>query len=210
MDTRLRRRGLVASATFRVVSASATPDPVALLADARRELARLPAALEAMLADLDDALWRARPAPKEWSPVEIVCHLRDEETEDFGMRVRAILDGVREYARIDPERWAVERRYHEADPHAALAALLERRAASLAFLRHVDPQRLTRAIEHPRVGPMSGLDFVAAWVAHDRLHLAQLAATLARTGADHWAPLRSEYAGPIPYPPPVSQPPQNA
>jgi len=36
-------------------------------------------------------------------------------------------------------------------------------------------------------------------VAHDRLHLAQLAATLARTWANRWAPLRSEYAGPIPY-----------
>lgn len=48
---------------------------------------------------------------------------------------------------------------------------------------------------------MSGLDLVAAWVTHDRLHLAQLAATLARTGANRWAPLRTEYAGPIPYPP---------
>ena len=186
------------------------PDPIALLADARRELARLPAILEAMLGDLADALWRARPAPKEWSPVEIVCHLRDEETEDFGMRVRAILDGVSEYTRIEPERWALERRYHEAEPNAALAALLERRAASLAFLRHVDPQRLTRTIEHPRVGRLSGLDFVAAWVTHDRLHLAQLAATLARTGADRWVPLHTEYAGPIPYPPPISQSPKDA
>jgi len=42
-----------------------------------RELARLPMILEGMLADLDDALWRARPAPKEWSPVEIVCYLRE-------------------------------------------------------------------------------------------------------------------------------------
>lgn len=179
----------------------ATPDPAVLLADARRELARLPAILEAMLTDLDDALWRAKPAPKEWSPVEIICHMRDEETEDFSMRVHAILDGTREYAQIDPERWAVERRYHEAEPQAALAALLERRAASLAFLRHVQAERLTRTIEHPRRGRLSGLDFVAAWVTHDRLHLAQLAATLARTGADRWAPLRSEYAGPIPYPP---------
>ena len=44
------------------------------------------------------------------------------------------------------------------------------------------------------------LDLLAAWVTHDLLHLAQLAATLARTGADRWAPLRTEYAGPIPYP----------
>jgi len=36
-------------------------------------------------------------------------------------------------------------------------------------------------------------------VTHDRLHLAQLAATLARLGARRWTPLRAEYAGPIPY-----------
>ena len=176
-----------------------TPDPAALLAGACRELARLPAVLGATLADLDDALWRARPAPKEWSPVEIVCHLRDEEVEDFGARVRAILDGAERFARIDPERWAVERRYHEAEPRVVLTALLERRAASLAFLAGVEPPRLARAIEHPRLSRMSGLDLLAAWVTHDRLHLAQLAATLARTGADSWAPLRTEYAGPIPY-----------
>jgi ATP-dependent helicase YprA (DUF1998 family) len=112
-----------------------------------------------------------------------------------------ILDGGEAFERIDPERWATERRYREAEPDEALAALLERRAASLAFLGSVEAVRLARAIEPLRLGRMSGLDLVAAWVTHDRLHLAQLAATLARTGADQWAPLRAEYAGPIPYPP---------
>jgi hypothetical protein len=177
-----------------------------LVSRARRELARLPAILPALLADFDQPLWRARPALTEWSPVEIVCHLRDEEVEDFGARVRAILDGAGVFERIDPERWAVERRYHEAEPQAALAAFLERRADSLAFLGGVEPWRLARAIELPRLGPMSGLDLVAAWVTHDRLHLAQLAATLARTGADGWAPLRTDYAGPIPYPPDRQEP----
>jgi hypothetical protein len=177
-----------------------------LLSCARRELARLPAVLEGLLADLDEPLWRARPAPTEWSPVEIVCHVRDEEVEDFGARVRAILDGADVFERIDPARWAVERRYHEAEPGAALAALRERRAASLAFLGAIESARLAHAIEQPRLGRMSGLDLVAAWVTHDRLHLAQLAATLARTGADRWAPLRVEYAGPIPYPPDRQEP----
>jgi uncharacterized damage-inducible protein DinB len=177
------------------------PEPSAVLALARRELARLPVILDAMLAELDEEAWRARPAANEWSPVEIVCHLRDEEVEDFAARVRVIVEGAEAFARIDPARWAVDRKYHEADPHAALSAFKERRASSLVFLAGVDPQRLTRAIEPPRLGRMSGLDLVAAWVTHDRLHLAQLAATLARTGADGWAPLRTEYAGPIPYPP---------
>ena len=53
-----------------------------LLVEARRELARLPAVLEALLAGLDPPDARTRPAPDEWSPVEILCHLRDEETEE--------------------------------------------------------------------------------------------------------------------------------
>jgi hypothetical protein len=170
-----------------------------VLASARRDLARLPAALEALLTDLDDGLWRARPAPGEWSPVEIVCHLRDEEAEDFVARLRVVLEGGTRFTPIDPEGWAVERRYRDQDPRAALAALDERRATSLKFLATTEPELLARAVDHKRLGRLSGLDLVAAWVTHDRLHLAQLAATLARLGADRWAPLRAEYAGPIPY-----------
>jgi hypothetical protein len=182
-----------------VSSGPATPEPGVVLASARRELARLPTLLDTLLGGLEAATWRARPAPAEWSPVEIVCHLRDEEVEDFGARVRVIVAGGTGFAPIDPERWAVERRYREADPREALASLNERRAASLAFLGTITADSLTATVGHPRAGPLSGLDLVVAWVAHDRLHLGQLAGTLARLWADRWAPLRSDYAGPIPY-----------
>ena len=178
----------------------------ALLADARRALGHMPALLDAFLSGLDDEAARMRPAPDEWSPVEIVCHLRDEETEDFGARVRVILDGAAEFVRIDPERWVVERRYREARLAEALAAFRSHREESLRLLASAAPE-LLRALgaSRPlgRLGPLSGLDLVAAWVAHDRIHLAQLAGTLARNWASRWAPLRSEYAGPIPYPPPA-------
>jgi hypothetical protein len=173
--------------------------PADLLARASDELARVPDALSRLLGGLDAAAWRARPAPAEWAPVEIVCHLRDEETEDFGARVRVVVEGGTAFTPIDPERWAVERRYLEADGPAALAEFRARRGVSLAFLATVAPERLTATVTHPRTGGLSGLDILAAWVAHDRLHLAQLAATLARGWADRWAPLRCDYAGPIPY-----------
>jgi hypothetical protein len=175
----------------------ATIDPVALLTAARAELARLPAVLTPLVAGLDAGMWRQRPAPAEWSPIEIVCHLRDEEVEDFGARVRVIVEGGTAFSPIDPESRAVQRRYVDANPAAAMAALGERRAASVAYLETVDPARLTRAIEHPRTGRLSGLDLLAAWVAHDRLHLAQLTATLARLWADRWALFRTEYAAAI-------------
>jgi hypothetical protein len=179
-------------------------DSSALLGDSRHELARLLPALDALLAGLDEATWHARPAPAEWAPVEIVCHLRDEETEDFGARLRVVVLGEASFTPIDPERWAVERRYGEAAPDEALAALRSRRAESLAWLGTLDAAALRGAVRHPQGVTLSGLDLLAAWVCHDRLHLAQMAATLARLWASRWAPLRVGYAGPIPYEPPRS------
>jgi hypothetical protein len=174
-------------------------DAAVLLDEARRELARLLPLLDLLLADLDDAAWRARPAPGEWSPLEIVCHLRDEEAEDFGARVRVVAEGGTAFVPVDPERWVEERRYRDADPGAARATLRAGREESLRFLAGVSAGRLARAVPHPRLGALSGLDVLAAWVGHDRLHLRQLAGTLARQWADRWAPLRVDYAGPIPY-----------
>jgi len=85
-------------------------EPRDVLTSARIELARFPLVLDALLKDLDEAGWRARPAPAEWAPVEIVCHLRDEEVEDFGARLRVVLDGGEHFTTIDPERWATDRR----------------------------------------------------------------------------------------------------
>ena len=166
---------------------------------ARAELARFPATLENLLAGLDASGWRARPAPKEWAPVEIVCHLRDEEDEDFAARVRVSAEGGTAFAPIDPEGWAVARRYLDADGPATVAEFSRRRAISVRWLDTLAVERLAHHVAHRRAGQLSGLDVLAAWVAHDRLHLAQLAATLARNWATHWAPLRTDYAGPIPY-----------
>lgn len=170
-----------------------------LLNETRRELARFSTLLELLVGELDEATWRARPAPGEWAPVEIVCHLRDEETEDFGARLRVILEGGARFEPIDPERQAVARRYQQANPSEALAAFQARRMISLELLDSVQPDRLLGTAETPSGRRLSGLDLLASWVAHDRLHLQQLAGTLARRWADRWAPLQVEYAGPIPY-----------
>jgi hypothetical protein len=174
-------------------------DPRDVLAGARRELARFPTVLQGLLTDLEPSAWRARPASAEWAPLEIVCHLRDEEVEDFGARIRVVVEGGAGFTPIDPERWAVERRYLEDDGPRALASFLERRAMTLRALETIDPARLTAKVAHHRTGGLSGLDILAAWVEHDLLHLMQLAATLARGWATRWAHLYTEYAGPIPY-----------
>jgi hypothetical protein len=165
----------------------------------RRELARLPGIIDALLTEVDDETWRSRPVPNEWSPVEIVCHMRDEEREDFGARIRVIAAKGTEFLRIDPEQWAKDRNYGAEDPRAAVMALKQARRDNTAFLALLEPERLLHVVDQPRLGKMSGLDLAVAWVTHDRLHLAQLMATLARLGADRWKPLRADYAGPLPF-----------
>jgi hypothetical protein len=176
-------------------------DPDSVLHAARLALAGLPPLLDAMVADLDEAIARTRPAADEWAPIEILCHLRDEETEDFGARLRAVIEGHGAFAPIDPEGWVEVRRYREAGLGEVLADLRRRRGASLAFLASIQPERLSNALPQRSLGEISGLDLVVAWATHDRLHVAQLAATLARLWATRWAPLKAEYAGPIPYAP---------
>jgi len=176
-------------------------DPEELLAASRLELARLPGLLGALLGDLEEAPARSRPAPGEWAPIEILCHLRDEETEDFGARLRAVVEGATAFTPIDPEGWVEARRYRDSRVADVLGALHKRRASSLSFLANIDTARLRQSIEHGRLGRLSGLDILSAWVAHDRLHLCQLSATLVRLWASRWESLRVDYAGPIPYAP---------
>src|SRR5262245_17328374 len=105
-----------------------------LLSDAWRELARLPRVLEDLVGDLESTIARVRPAPDEWSPIEILCHLRDEEAEDFGARLRAVLEGAPEFSPIDPERWVEARRYRDAKLDEVLHELTTQRALIVDFL----------------------------------------------------------------------------
>jgi DinB superfamily len=184
----------------RTLRAKVAIDPEDVLGSSRRELARLPSILSALVNDLDPSTAGTRPATGEWAPIEILCHLRDEEAEDFGARLRAVLDGHAELPSIDPEGWVEARRYRDVPLGQALSDFLDRRAASLHFLTTIAPDRLRASAPHPSAGRLSGMDLLVAWVAHDHLHLQQLAATLARLWADRWTPLNVQYAGPIPYP----------
>ena len=142
-------------------------DPRELLVETRRELARFAELLPMLVAGLEGAAWRARPRPAEWSPVEIVCHLRDEEVDDFGARLRVILAGDARFAPNDPEQNAVTRRYRDADPAEALAAFVTRRRVTLDLLAATPPDRLAttaasgRAASHAATISSRGLGTVA-------------------------------------------------
>src|SRR5260370_29023077 len=57
---------------------------------------------------------RVRPSPAAWSVLEVVCHLCDEEREDFREHLDFILHRQNEeWHAIDTEGWVTKRKYIE-------------------------------------------------------------------------------------------------
>ncbi|MDP2956891.1 MAG: DinB family protein [Longimicrobiales bacterium] len=152
---------------------------------------------QSQLHGVSDAQARWKPAPDQWSLLEVVAHLADEELLDFRTRLDLTLHRPgEEWPRIDPERWATERRYNEGDPVEALGRFVAERRRSVAWLDSLGGRDWAVAHAHPRLGPIRAGDLLASWLAHDLIHVRQInrlhRAWLETTLAPDFKP---EYAG---------------
>jgi len=139
------------------------------------QLERHGSVLRALLTDLSPAEITWKQAPEKWCPLEVVCHLYDEEREDFRARLRSTLERPEApWPKIDPAAWVAERRYMEQDFGNMLNKFLEERQRSLEWLREQDHAPWTNAYIHPKVGPVSCELLLTNWVAHDLHHIRQL------------------------------------
>jgi hypothetical protein len=133
-----------------------------------------------------------RPAPEKWSMVEVLCHLADEEREDFRLRFDLTLHRPDEpWPTIDPQAWVAERAYGSRGLADALADFLAERERSIAWLRSLGRPDLSIARQHPRVGPIHAGDLLLSWLNHDLLHVRQLVGILQAQSK----PFSSGYAG---------------
>jgi hypothetical protein len=131
--------------------------------------------IEAQVAGVGDEQARWKPDPAQWSILEVVCHLADEEVEDFRTRLDLTLHRPGEaWPSIDPEGWAIERRYNEKELAESLERFLTRRAETLVWLGGLTAPDWERAYQHPRFGPIRAGDLLISWVAHDHIHIRQL------------------------------------
>lgn len=147
-------------------------------ADLIDRLARFPAALQAAAAIASDPDTRWKPAPEHWSILEIVCHLADEEAEDFAVRLRATFEGA-PWPPLDFDNIAQRRGYSTRDLAAELARFESQRAANMKWLRSIAASAdFTTAHQHAKLGPIAAGDLLTSWAAHDALHLRQIAKRL--------------------------------
>jgi len=121
-------------------------------------------------------------AEGKWTIREIIGHLIDGEETDWMPRARIILaQGANR--RFEPyDRF----RHRKRNATRTLESLLEEfaslRAANLRVLQswNLSDAQLDLTGEHPRLGPVTLRQLLAAWVAHDLGHVAQVARVMAK------------------------------
>ena len=139
------------------------------------ELARNEGVFQKLLAGKSPETYHWRPAPEKWSLLEIVCHLYDEEREDFRARVRHVLETPElPLPRFNPIAWVTERHYAAQDYEEMLARFLAERRNSVAWLESLVSPNWATAYEHPTLGPQTAGMFLVNWLAHDYLHIRQV------------------------------------
>jgi hypothetical protein len=143
--------------------------------------------------EAEQASWK--PTPEQWSMLEVVNHLADEEVEDFRRRLDLTLNRPGEpWPAIDPPGWAVERRYNERSLDESFARFVDERQHSVAWLRTLAAPEWERAYAHPR-GSIRAGDLLASWLDHDLIHIRQLTRLHHQWLVHQAEPYLTDYAG---------------
>jgi len=128
-----------------------------------------------LLEPVSPEIYRWRPAASSWSLLEVVCHLYDEEREDFRTRTRLALNGGKgDFHSIRPVQWVREREYHKQDFVRVREEFLKERSRSVRWLRSLQSPDWDAAFEHRELGRMSARKMLANWLAHDYHHIRQI------------------------------------
>ena len=167
-----------------------SPDPVADVAGYQRHLLallgnddpadvqeRTPDAVRGLIAEAGPRL-RRRPAPTEWSPLELLGHLQDAEIAMSG-RYRWVLSQDRpSLLGYDQDLWVDRLRHNADEPAELLEVFATLRAANLRLWARSAAEDRARAGMHAERGAES-YDLMFRMIAgHDRFHLDQMRETL--------------------------------
>ncbi|MEZ4860520.1 MAG: DinB family protein [Caldilineaceae bacterium] len=161
-----------------------------------RQLAHNAQSIRALLLGVTEDQARWKPSADDWSMLEVINHLYDEEREDFRQRIEYLLFRPGEVpAPIDPTGWVTERGYNQRDLARSLQQFLAERAHSVAWLHGLNEPAWDTTYNHPSGFSVTARDFLVNWAAHDLLHLRQLVELHYHWHQQQVAPLSLAYAG---------------
>ncbi len=144
--------------------------------------AATPATLRTLIAEAGDDL-RTRPEPAEWSVIELIGHMVDAELAS-SMRYRWILaEPEPDLVPYDQDLWA-NRLHSTGEPVDHLLPVFDAlRAANLRLWQASSSADRARVGQHLERGPESYELTFRLLAGHDRVHVAQARAGLARIRA---------------------------
>ena len=141
----------------------------------RVELAYNAETIKRLLAGVRQEEAQQKPDVESWSVLEVVCHLYDEEREDFRQRLDILLHRPDEkWPPINPVGWVTERNYNAQNLAEMIEKWTAEREKSLLWLDSLSDSNWEREAPTPFGFNMRPGDMLASWVAHDILHLRQL------------------------------------
>ena len=138
--------------------------------------------VRALLDGIDDRVAASNEGGETFSPFDVVGHLIDGEETDWIPRAKIIL-AQQAGATFEPyDRF----RHRTRNKGRALASLLDEfdrlRVENIALLQSwkLDHQKLELTANHPALGEVTLSQLLAAWVAHDLGHIAQISRVMAK------------------------------
>lgn len=143
-----------------------------------QELGRNKQVFHSLFDSVYDQMYLWKPAPNKWCLLEILCHLYDEEKEDFKARIQHTFDNPElPMKTIDPVGWVEKRKYLEQNYQEVLEKFIYEREQSIEWLSQLKDPPWEQCSQHPKLGELSASMFLANWLAHDYLHLRQISRT---------------------------------
>ena len=160
-----------------------------------QELTNSTQMIRALLAGITQEEAQVKPQPEVWSQLEVICHLHDEEREDFRDRLDSILHRpTEEFQVINPQGWITERKYNEQDFEQVRGNFFAERKKSLEWLKDLS-EADWETMHTDKYGSVTAGEMFSNWVAHDNLHIRQLVELRRARIEKITAPYPIEYAG---------------
>lgn len=136
-------------------------------------------ALFGLLQEYASRRWDQHPLPGEWSPLEVVCHLRDSERTVQRPRLQRIASENNPFL-TEPQTppGPGEMACNTNDQCDPANEFVAERQITLDFLASLTPQQWHRPARHSIFGPTTLLEMADFTARHDRMHIKQLCQTL--------------------------------
>ena len=147
-----------------------------------QELTQSTEMIQVLLAGISQEEAQVKPSPGRWSVLEVICHLHDEEREDFREHLDFIISASlntslhrqhEEWHPIAPMAWVKLRKYNQQNFKSMKNKFFGEREKSLHWLKSLKNANWNTKYKS-KWGSMTAGDMFSAWVAHDNLHVRQL------------------------------------